>query len=1421
MPMQRRTLLLSIIALSILFSCLYFILQNINTLSPLGRIKNAQEVAKLTGEYAFRSEIDQITNLSPNTSNYGKQSRHDTFVVEGAVNESQQTSNLTISNTQGVLMEVKRERGVTYMRQAGGTWQRSASSGSASQLNSLSFLAGVSNATRDMSDTQRYAFDFDGAKFSDHFARLLSADEAHGIAHNQEWTDIANSAQYRLAHGNGKIAIDSDGLPQSIEMQITMPGDKKQGSSDTRIATTFFNYARTGLALQKLAHNPFYMFGNLVGSDVSTVRSLLLGCIAVLLLIVSVSVLFAMRRKLYVPMAILVIGIMLFQPFSNIPRTLAASQTPPVVPGTPSSPTTPPEPEFNPLVAPFNQGAAIALPAAGTSTASGMVVGTSATQRLARNASTTNSNAVDTDKDGLSDNEETLLGTDSTNADTDSDGLSDSQEISIGTNPLLADVDGDGLNDNAELQVGTDHTLADSDYDGLADFAEVTTFTQYAGSNNKFYSNPLDPDTNGDGINDGQECFVKQYSPSAPCSDSDGNGVPDFLSFDNDGDKVSDTIDISPDMLSTVTYTKDNPFNFKITNTTTSTVPLDVNIQIRPNNDNLLYANDAVYDWPSGDTQGQVQRGKDSTYATSSLFTATDTKSTNGDVKTTALLEVRVPLNYGPFGIESYGNLPIAPCELTYPPTCPTQTNYPDWLDKTKLDSYGISVAWSKDDKGNILNGDNRLAAEVTLGVPLLADYDKSGTITSYSATLQYQTSQIIWSTNHSVRLQWIITSIQDACPSDKPDCAVSERIETNAPLQVYYGNWKLIGISAIENKGVKTALIYEDSTQSVITNPIKRRLNIAKIKALLSTGFLKHPFYSIDGSDVNKSISLLFDNTKNATAQTGNNFDPLATKVATFNYPNDGGLQDLFTNRLPNILNNTLCKANGASDNCANQQTLRTSCETLTSVACRPAALVLTEKTTRTTSLNQFNPDSNNIDFANVETSVLRTMQGQIYKVVSGRWEVANDNDIQTEVNFALQAKTNEATPANLSDNDWNNWRFGMISSIILDFQHTESKGYLLKTTPLLTYGITPASFNTTATDSWGYYIKDTYTYFSSILDDTSELSPEKKDTSLHQKFKDSVNDFFNQDPNSVPLGKKPNYLKVLNVTKGIAKELAKLDENYQQNPKMDGTLKSAATAFRFIGIGLVMLADSGFFKTDTQKLAVTITGQTLQLFKPINDVVHISIELYEAYKATQVAKILPVVEAVFEMEGTLFYLQAFAEEFFKIAGSIVSRMIPFYDTYKLIATMGWTKAIEVGESLVKAVTIDINNISGAITKFSTLVSESTIVKNIGKVISDIKVMAAGKEFGRLASKAGTILVVVMIAMVWVLGIMQAVKAEYGYQKANIIGNMIGQTATMIILVAMASTGVGALIAAIVAVLDIISMIACRYLIDKQRLSR
>ncbi len=104
----------------------------------------------------------------------------------------------------------------------------------------------------------------------------------------------------------------------------------------------------------------------------------------------------------------------------------------------------------------------------------------------------------DTDHDGLTDGDELLLyGSSPVAIDGDGDGLSDFDEVHVyGTNPGKSDSDGDGLNDQEEIvQYHTDPLNADSDGDLLNDYDEVITY----------HTDPNNPDSDGDGFTDGQE----------------------------------------------------------------------------------------------------------------------------------------------------------------------------------------------------------------------------------------------------------------------------------------------------------------------------------------------------------------------------------------------------------------------------------------------------------------------------------------------------------------------------------------------------------------------------------------------------------------------------------------------------------------------------------------------------------------------------------------------------------------------------------------------------------------------------------------------------------------------------------------------------------------------------------------------------
>ncbi len=114
----------------------------------------------------------------------------------------------------------------------------------------------------------------------------------------------------------------------------------------------------------------------------------------------------------------------------------------------------------------------------------------------------------DTDKDGLPDDAEKLIGTDPKKPDSDGDSLTDYQEYCLtGTDPLRfdsiqngisdakVDLDNDGLSNESEIKLKTDPKNPDTDHDGLSDGDEV----------NRYKTDPLKADTDGDGISDGDE----------------------------------------------------------------------------------------------------------------------------------------------------------------------------------------------------------------------------------------------------------------------------------------------------------------------------------------------------------------------------------------------------------------------------------------------------------------------------------------------------------------------------------------------------------------------------------------------------------------------------------------------------------------------------------------------------------------------------------------------------------------------------------------------------------------------------------------------------------------------------------------------------------------------------------------------------
>src|SRR3989339_1548606 len=124
-------------------------------------------------------------------------------------------------------------------------------------------------------------------------------------------------------------------------------------------------------------------------------------------------------------------------------------------------------------------------------------------------------------------------------SDDDMDGLMKKEEKLLGTDPKNPDTDGDGLKDGEEVtKYKTDPLKADTDGDGLNDGDEVL----------KYKTDPLKADTDSDGLSDYAELITNKTDPLK--ADTDGDGLKDGeevtkyktdpLKADTDGDGLKD-----------------------------------------------------------------------------------------------------------------------------------------------------------------------------------------------------------------------------------------------------------------------------------------------------------------------------------------------------------------------------------------------------------------------------------------------------------------------------------------------------------------------------------------------------------------------------------------------------------------------------------------------------------------------------------------------------------------------------------------------------------------------------------------------------------------------------------------------------------------------------------------------------------------
>lgn len=788
--------------------------------SPEDELRAAWQQARASGAYDYHTTIIQTTWPLPKLENVGLSSKQHRLYLEGQTDLTSRFMQMRLwaegghapTGQKGI--EIRVDDGQAQGRVDGGEWQAvdNVTQIFAPDYDALTYLVAARNVVKAGQDSRagilftRYTFDVDGLAFAQYMRERMEA-ELQRTGKLPAGLSLDMNRQYVGMMGQGEIWVDQAGLPLRQIVQLQFPPGQLE-RMEAEVTTDFSAWGPAASPILGWISVPSRWLDGRGLAQAGWNLSLAVGALGLLMWMVFHS----RSRPVYAALALAVIASMILTPLlqsQHVSAFYAEQQAG----------------QAQLQAEQVNQEKLDQVKAQ-LSGARSEPARTPLPQSYALAASTPVTYTLDSDEDGLT----------------------DQQEAALGTSPVISDTDRDGLLDGIEVnELGIDPLDADTDGDLITDTLEVKGFI-YTGKH--WFLDPLNPDTNRDGQMDGGECFNLVSGASAICQDTDGDGTPDVLDFDNDNDGVPDTVDQAPSQAMggglvggganiAVTGFPTQTFFFQASGLTPG-MPALVDFQLRPVNPKHLWYTLNVLDWPSDDRQGQQRRVFDNTFGDSG-------REANGDMRLVPMLEILIPAQ------EGFGGLPVKAGVSTRPPLPSLTGNniisdterlndwLASWLDKSATDKYGMSVR-VKDRTGALL-----------VYAPLNLVRETAGdSPAAFAARVFYRPTDASLGPDQHIRLVWLVQGLQDSCkPVDpnfepgKPEaerfddwCRDAQNWETGSGvIHTYYDDWYLTGLDVQEYRGIDVGAVFENP-QFAGRNP-NYESNLWHLASLLETTFL------------------------------------------------------------------------------------------------------------------------------------------------------------------------------------------------------------------------------------------------------------------------------------------------------------------------------------------------------------------------------------------------------------------------------------------------------------------------------------------------------------------------------------------------------------------------------------------------------